>query len=124
MKSTILVVEDHQMNRDMITLRLKALGYDVVIAHDGREAVDAASTQEIDLVLMDMGLPVMNGWEATKAIRETGNRVPIIALTAHVEEFDRDSALQAGCDEFEVKPLDMPQLIAKMENLLAGSPRT
>lgn len=122
MKKRILVVEDHDMNRDMITRRLSRLGYDTVTAVDGLQAIEVAGQNEPDLILMDLGLPRMDGFETTRAIRSrerNGEHVPIIALTAQVEEFDRASALDAGCDEYEPKPIDMGSLVQKIESLIA-----
>ncbi len=119
MQKRILVVEDHSMNRDMITRRLTSLGYDVVVAVDGEQAISAVIDQNPDLVLMDMGLPGIDGSEATRIIRqrEGDSHVPIIALTAHVEKYDRDLAISSGCDEFETKPIDMARLVSKVEAL-------
>lgn len=122
MTKRILVVEDHAMNRDMITRRLARLGYDVIVAVDGEQAVESAASQAPDLILMDLGLPGIDGWEATRKIRagETDGHIPIIALTAHVEAYDRDQSFEAGCDEFETKPIDMDRLVDKMESLTAS----
>ncbi len=117
MSNKLLLVEDHPMNRDMLVRRLVKLGYEVVTAVDGREAV-AMATQELpDVILMDMSLPVMDGFEATRAIREqeSTREIPVIALTAFVHEYDRSRALEAGCVEYETKPVDMKRLIDKIE---------
>jgi len=116
----ILLVEDNEMNRDMLSRRLKRKGYEVIIAVDGEEGVSTAKKESPDLILMDISLPKLNGWEATQRIKkdpETAN-IPIIALTAHALSGDREKALEAGCDEYEAKPLDLAQLIEKMERLL------
>ncbi|MDZ7686391.1 MAG: response regulator [Gammaproteobacteria bacterium] len=115
------MVEDHAMNRDMITRRPTSLGYDVIVAVDGEQAVDSATRKAPDLILMDLGLPGIDGWEATRMIRdrETDSHVPIIALTAQVA-YDRTHLIQAGCDEFETKPIDMDRLIDKIEWLTSG----
>lgn len=115
---TILLVEDNELNRDMLSRRLERKGYTVVMALDGREAVDMAASGQHDLILMDMSLPVLDGWEATRRIRAAGNKVPIIALTAHAMEGDEASALAAGCDDYDTKPVDLPRLLGKMEALL------
>lgn len=115
----ILLVEDNEMNRDMLSRRLLRRGYAVVFATDGQQAVDQASSERPDLILMDMGLPVMDGWEATRRIKaDPGTRtIPIIALTAHAMAADRDKALQAGCDDFDTKPVDIARLVDKIEAL-------
>ena len=116
----ILIVEDNEMNRDMLSRRLSRRGYTVVIAVDGVEGVRAAGNEKPDLILMDMSLPEMDGWEATRRIKaEPETRmVPVIALTAHAMSGDRDKALEAGCDEYETKPIDFPRLTDKIERLL------
>jgi CheY-like chemotaxis protein len=118
--SKILVVEDNELNRDMLSRRLQRRGYEVVIAVDGQESVALAQSEAPDLILMDMSLPVLDGWEATrrlKAAPETKS-IPIIALTAHVMSGDRDQALEAGCDDYDAKPIEMPRLLAKIEAFL------
>ncbi len=119
----ILLVEDHEMNRDMLSRRLQKLGYEILTAVDGREAVTLAGEQHPDLILMDMSLPVMDGWEATRCVRANPATadVPIIALTAYIQTYDRDKALEAGCDEYETKPIDLNRLTAKMEALLTAT---
>lgn len=116
----ILLVEDNEMNRDMLSRRLVRKNYDVVIAVDGLEAVAKAQSERPDLILMDISLPVIDGREATKRIRATAETqtIPIIALTAHAMAGDRDLALEAGCDDYETKPIDLPRLLEKIENLL------
>ena len=118
--SKILVVEDNELNRDMLSRRLQRRGYEVVIAVDGQESVALAQSEAPDLILMDMSLPVLDGWEATrrlKAAPETKS-IPIIALTAHAMSGDRDQALEAGCDDYDAKPIEMPRLLAKIEAFL------
>lgn len=120
----ILLVEDHAMNRDMLTRRLGKLGYEVVTATDGQQGVAAALREQPDLILMDMSLPAMDGWEATRQVRanpETAE-IPVIALTAHIQAYDRDKAMEAGCNEYETKPIDLQQLTEKMETLLKEPP--
>lgn len=118
--ATILLVEDNEMNRDMLSRRLQRKGYDVVIAVDGEEGVHLAQSCLPDIILMDMSLPVLDGWQATqqiKAIAATGS-IPIIALTAHALAGDRAKSLEAGCDEYETKPVDFPRLLEKIETFL------
>ena len=119
----ILLVEDNEMNRDMLSRRLERRGYQVLLAVDGGQGVDVARTEAPDLVLMDMSLPVLDGWEATrrlKAMPETKG-IPVIALTAHAMPEDREKALAAGCDDYDTKPVEMPRLLAKIEAILAGA---
>jgi len=116
----ILVVEDNEMNRDMLSRRLERRGYQVILAVDGQEGVDMARSEVPDLILMDMSLPVIDGWEATRRIKaalETCS-IPVIALTAHAMAGDREQALKAGCDDYDTKPVDFPRLMAKIEGLL------
>lgn len=112
----ILIVEDNEMNRDMLSRRLERRGFEVVIAVDGGEGVAMAHSAMPDLVLMDMSLPVMNGWEATQAIRAdvTTAHLPVIALTAHSMPGDREKAMEAGCNDYDTKPVDLPRLLGKM----------
>jgi two-component system, cell cycle response regulator DivK len=120
----ILLVEDNEMNRDMLSRRLERRGFEVIVAVDGEEGVARARAEAPDLVLMDMSLPVLDGWEATrqlKAAPETKS-IPIVALTAHAMAGDREKALEAGCDDFDTKPIDLPRLLGKLEGLLGGSP--
>ena len=116
----ILLVEDNEMNRDMLSRRLERRGYEVVIAVDGLEGVNAAQTHRPDLVLMDMSLPVLDGWEATRKLKAGTDtqRIPVIALTAHAMSGDREKAMEAGCDDFDTKPIDFARLLAKIEALL------
>ena len=116
----ILLVEDNEMNRDMLSRRLKRRGYEVVIAVNGAEGVDKANSIAPDLILMDMSLPVMDGWQATKNIKAdpATNSIPIIALTAHAMSGDREKALQAGCDDYDTKPIELPRLLTKIKTFL------
>ena len=119
----ILLIEDNEMNRDMLSRRLAKRGYAVVMAVDGAEGVTMARSESPDLVLMDMGLPVMDGWTATRNIKAdpTTARIPVLALTAEAMEGDREKCLAAGCDDYDTKPVDLVRLIGKIEALLAGS---
>jgi two-component system, cell cycle response regulator DivK len=120
----ILLVEDNEMNRDMLSRRLERKGYQILIAVDGGEGLDLARAETPDLILMDMGLPVVDGWEATrrlKAAPET-QKIPVIALTAHAMRGDQEKALEAGCDDYDTKPVDLPRLLGKIEALLPGAP--
>jgi len=116
----ILLVEDNEMNLDMLSRRLERRGYDVIIAVDGAQGVDMAQSDSPDLILMDMSLPVMDGWEATRRLKADGNtqHIPIIALTAHAIAGDRERCLAAGCDEYESKPVKFPRLLAKIQEML------
>ncbi|HLH23645.1 MAG TPA: response regulator [Chloroflexota bacterium] len=119
----ILLVEDNEMNRDMLSRRLERKGYQIVIAVDGGEGLELARSQTPDLILMDMSLPVVDGWEATrrlKAAPET-QAIPVIALTAHAMRGDQEKALEAGCDDYDTKPVDLPRLLGKIEALLPGA---
>src|SRR5690606_23022600 len=120
----ILLVEDNEMNRDMLSRRLLRRGHEVVMAVDGQAAVSAAVEQLPDLVLMDMGLPVMDGWEATRRIKADARTasIPVIALTAHAMAEDRERALEAGCDDFDTKPVDLARLIGKIDALAQRGP--
>jgi CheY-like chemotaxis protein len=117
----ILLVEDQEMNRDMLSRRLKKRGYEVSIAVDGAEGIDKARSEAPDLILMDMSLPVIDGWEATRQIKadEATRAIPIVALTAHAMTTDREKALAAGCDAYETKPVELPRLLDTIEKLLA-----
>ncbi|MEA2416055.1 MAG: two-component system, cell cycle response regulator DivK [Thermoanaerobaculia bacterium] len=119
--TTILIVEDNEMNRDMLSRRLERKGYEVLIAVDGEKGVEVARAKLPDLILMDMSLPVVDGWEATRRLKADDRLkyIPVIALTAHAMANDRDKALEAGCDEYDTKPIELPRLLAKMEALLA-----
>lgn len=120
----ILLVEDNEMNRDMLSRRLEKRGYTVSIAVDGGEGVAKAKAEVPDLILMDMSLPVLDGWDATRQVKAdpATAKVPIIALTAHAMESDRQKALQAGCDDFDTKPVELPRLLLKIEELLKKFP--
>jgi len=116
----ILLVEDNEMNRDMLSRRLQRKGYSVVTAHDGQQGHSLACSEMPDLILMDISLPVMNGWELTRLLKsnESTRHIPIIALTAHAWVTDQDKAFEAGCDDYDTKPVDFGRLSEKMENLL------
>ncbi len=116
----ILLVEDNEMNRDMLSRRLRRRGFDVELAFDGRQGVELALTGGYDLILMDMSLPEIDGWEATRQLRAAAEteKVPIIALTAHAMAGDREKALEAGCDDYDTKPIELDRLLSKMEALL------
>ena len=118
--SRILLIEDHEDNRNMLCRRLERRGFSVEIAVNGVEGVEKTRDLRPDLVLMDMSLPVMDGWEATRRLKsdEQTRIIPIIALTAHAMMSDRVSALEAGCDDYDTKPVDLPRLLNKMEALL------
>mgnify|MGYP006272459951 FL=1 len=112
----ILLVEDNEMNRDMLSRRLSRKGYEVVIAVDGGEAIRQATDQAPALILMDMSLPVIDGWEATRRLKADAATavIPVIGLTAHAMEGDRQKCLEAGCDDYDTKPVDLPRLLEKM----------
>ena len=120
--SKILLVEDNEMNRDMLSRRLQRKGYDVIIAVDGNEGVAKARAETPALILMDMSLPVLDGWEATsriKAARDT-RHIPVIALTSHAMVGEREKALAAGCDDFDTKPVELARLVGKIRALMPG----
>jgi CheY-like chemotaxis protein len=119
----ILLVEDNEMNRDMLSRRLERKGFQVVMAVDGQQGLDMAASEGPDLILMDMDLPVIDGWEATRRVKagEGTRGIPVIALTAHAMIGDRDKALAAGCDDYDTKPIDFPRLLGKIETLLNGT---
>jgi CheY-like chemotaxis protein len=116
----ILLVEDNEMNRDMLSRRLARKGFEVVMAVDGGQAVSMAESERPDLILMDMSLPVIDGWEATRRVKAsaTTGHIPIIALTAHAMSGDREKALGAGCNDYDTKPIEMPRLLEKIDALL------
>jgi CheY-like chemotaxis protein len=116
----ILLVEDNELNRDMLSRRLQRKGFEVLIAVDGQQGVQMAQSESPDLVLMDMSLPVVDGWEATRQLKADAStqNVPVIALTAHAMAGDRDKAMQAGCDDYDTKPIELPRLLEKIEALL------
>jgi two-component system, cell cycle response regulator DivK len=118
--TTILILEDNEMNRDMLSRRLVRKGYEVLIATDGKAGVDLARTASPDLILMDMSLPLVDGWEATRRMKadDVLRRIPVIALTAHAMANDRDKAIEAGCDDYDTKPIELPRLLAKIDALL------
>lgn len=120
----ILLVEDNEMNRDMLSRRLEKRGYTVAIAIDGNEGVAKTKSELPDLILMDMSLPVLDGWDATKQVKAdpATAKIPVIALTAHAMESDRQKALEAGCDDFDTKPVELPRLLLKIEELLKKYP--
>ena len=116
----ILLVEDNEMNRDMLSRRLERKGFEVLIAVDGRQGVETTKNELPDLVLMDMSLPEMDGWEATRLLKaeESTKGIPVIALTAHAMEGDREKALEAGCDDYDTKPVEFKRLLGKIEERL------
>ena len=120
----ILLVEDNEMNRDMLSRRLIRRGFEVLIAVDGQQGVDMAAAESPALILMDMSLPVLDGWEATRQVKaaEATRDIPVIALTAHAMAGDRDKAIAAGADDFDTKPIELDRLLAKMEALLNRKP--
>lgn len=119
----ILLVEDNEMNRDMLSRRLERRGYEVLLAVDGQSGVEMVQSEEPDLVLMDMSLPVLDGWEATRRLKAdpATRHIPVIALTAHAMSSDRDKALEAGCDDYDTKPVELPRLLLKIETLLRAA---
>lgn len=121
----ILLVEDDEMNRDMLSRRLERRGYKVVIALDGEQAVVMTRSEAPDLILMDMSLPVLDGWEATRRIRAASETrdVPIIALTAHAMQGDREKAIEAGCDDYDTKPVEFQRLLEKIQTILGKETR-
>jgi two-component system cell cycle response regulator DivK len=122
----ILLVEDNELNRDMLSRRLIRRGFDVVIAIDGGQGVDMATSESPNLILLDMSLPVINGWDAAQKLKAcAGTRnIPIIALTAHAMGGDREKALEAGCDEYETKPVEFKRLLDKINSFLEGTDQT
>ncbi len=120
----ILLVEDNEMNRDMLSRRLIKKGFEVVMAEDGAKGVELAGTIRPDLILMDMSLPVMDGWTATRALKanEETRRIPVIALTSHAMSGDREKALEAGCDDYDSKPIELARLLEKIESSLQNPP--
>ena len=118
----ILIVEDNEMNRDMLSRRLSRKGFEVALAEDGASGVDMATSESPDLILMDMSLPIIDGWEATQKIKanESTSKIPIIALTAHAMESDREKALAAGCDDYDTKPVELPRLLDKINHLIGS----
>ena len=118
----VLVVEDNEMNRDMLSRRLTRRGFQVIFAVDGQQGVDLARSERPDIILMDMSLPVIDGWEATRRVKsdDATRAVPVIGLTAHAMAGDREKAIQAGCDDYDTKPVELERLIGKMERLLGA----
>jgi CheY-like chemotaxis protein len=116
----ILLVEDNEMNRDMLSRRLRRKGYVVVMALDGQSALEMSQTEAPNLILMDVGLPELDGWEATRRLKAdpATRHIPVIALTAHAMSSDREKGFEAGCDDYETKPIELPRLLAKIEGLL------
>ncbi|MEC0227986.1 response regulator [Paenibacillus alba] len=116
----ILLVEDNEMNRDMLSRRLLRKGYQVVIAVDGQQGIDSAKSECPDLILMDMSLPVLDGWDATRQLKELQEtkHIPVIALTAHAMSSDRDKAFEVGCDDFDTKPVEWERLLGKIQGYL------
>jgi two-component system cell cycle response regulator DivK len=122
MSSRILLVEDNEMNRDMLSRRLSRRGFAVSVAVDGQDGLDKVRAEAPDLVLLDMDLPVIDGWEVARRLKAAGDTagIPIIALTAHAMVGDRDRALEAGCDDYDVKPVEFPRLLEKIDALLGS----
>jgi len=118
----VLVVEDNEMNRDMLSRRLTRRGFQVIFAVDGQQGVDLARSERPDIILMDMSLPVIDGWEATRRVKsdDATRGVPVIGLTAHAMAGDREKAIEAGCDDYDTKPVEFERLIGKMERLLGA----
>ena len=119
----ILLVEDNEMNRDMLSRRLERKGHQVTIAVDGQQALDLAAAEKPDLILMDMSLPVVDGWEATRRLKANGQTklIPVIALTAHAMAEDERKAREAGCNDYDTKPVEFPRLLGKIEALLGSA---
>jgi CheY-like chemotaxis protein len=118
----VLIVEDNEMSRDMLSRRLERHGYTVLTAENGEDGLSSARVEGPDLILMDMGLPVMDGWAATRLLKQDAatRHIPVIALSAHAMAGDREQALRAGCDEYDTKPVELSRLLRKMTALLAG----
>ena len=119
----ILLIEDNEMNRDMLSRRLERKGYEVILAADGPTGVAMANAESPSIILMDMSLPILDGWEATRLLKANAatRDIPVIALTAHAMSGDRDKALEAGCDDYDTKPVDLQRLLSKIEGLLSES---
>jgi CheY-like chemotaxis protein len=119
----LLLVEDNEMNRDMLSRRLERRGFEVIIAVDGQQGIDAARERKPDLILMDMSLPVLDGWESTRQLKaDPGTQsIPVLALTAHAMAGERDKALAAGCNDYDTKPVDFTRLLGKIEGLLTAT---
>ena len=118
--SKILLIEDNEMNRDMLSRRLERKGFEVVIAVDGQQGIETVNSNRPDLILMDMSLPVMDGWEATRQLKANPDtkEIPIIGLSAHAMAGDREKAMDAGCDDYDTKPVELPRLLDKMSGYL------
>ncbi|MFZ2068340.1 MAG: response regulator [Xanthobacteraceae bacterium] len=118
----ILLVEDNEMNRDMLSRRLVRNGFEIVMAVNGQEGLDLASSENPDLILLDMSLPIIDGWEAARRLKANAatSKIPVIALTAHAMVQDKEKALAAGCDDFDTKPVELPRLLEKINSLLNG----
>ncbi len=119
----ILLVEDNEMNRDMLSRRLIKKGFELVMAVDGQQGVDMATSETPDLILLDMSLPVMDGWEAARYLKGQADtqKIPIIALTAHAMAGDREKTIEAGCDDYDTKPVEFKRLLGKINALLDGA---
>ena len=119
----LLLVEDNEMNRDMLSRRLARRGYEILVATDGSEGLAEATRHLPDLIIMDMSLPVLDGWESTRALKEQPETraIPVLALTAHAMAGERERALEAGCNDYDTKPVDFNRLLGKIETLLSGS---
>jgi CheY-like chemotaxis protein len=119
----VLLVEDNEMNRDMLSRRLIRRGFQVVFAMDGQQGVDLARSERPDIILMDMSLPVIDGWEATRRVKadDATRSVPVIGLTAHAMAGDREKAIEAGCDDYDTKPVELDRLIGKIERLIGAA---
>jgi CheY-like chemotaxis protein len=120
--ATVLLVEDNEASRDGLSRHLRRKGYEILLAVDGRQGVGVARAETPDLILMDMSLPVLDGWEATRQLKAAAETrgIPVIALTAHAMAGDREKALEAGCDDYDTKPIEFPRLLAKIESLLGN----
>ncbi len=118
----VLLVEDNEMNRDMLSRRLTRRGFEVIFAVDGQQGVDLAKSEQPDIILMDMSLPVIDGWEATRRVKadDATRGVPVIGLTAHAMAGDREKAMEAGCDDYDTKPVELDRLIGKIERLVGA----
>jgi CheY-like chemotaxis protein len=118
----VLLVEDNEMNRDMLSRRLTRRGFEVIFAVNGQQGVDLARSERPDIILMDMSLPVLDGWEATRRVKAdtATHSVPVIGLTAHAMSGDRERAIEAGCDDYDTKPVELDRLIGKIERLLSA----
>ena len=118
--SKVLIVEDNEMNRDMLSRRLMKRGYEIIMAVDGQQGVEMAAAETPDIILLDMSLPVLDGWDAARKLKseDSTKGIPIIALTAHAMEGDREKAIEAGCDDYDTKPVEFKRLLGKMKDIL------